>query len=214
MGYFMPGAGHHHHQQFRNVLRMLSNISVIAVLILVITTTVLLVMNQWRWMSIAWVFQVFSVFWLTSLSWSIAESIVKLIGGWIIIAIVSSTHPDSILESEHDSISASFGFRFLISGMVWLFSFSIAPNIQEFTQTGIEVIWGGMLLFISGLMQIGLSKNYVRTIIGLITFISGFEVMYASIESSVLVSGLLVFITVGLSWLIIYFNTQPVESEN
>jgi hypothetical protein len=193
---------------------MLSNISVIAVLILVITTTVLLVLNQWRWMSIAWAFQVFSVFWLTTQSWSIAESIVKLIGGWIIIAIVSSTHPDSMLENERNSFSTSFGFRFLISGMVWLFSFSIAPNIQSFTQTGIEVIWGGMLLFISGLLQIGLSKNYVRTIIGLITFISGFEVMYASIESSVLVSGLLVFITVGLSWLIIYFNTLPVESEN
>ncbi len=188
---------------------MLSNIAVIAVLILVITTTVLLMFNQWRWMSIALAFQVFSVFWLTTLSWSIPESIVKLIGGWITIAIVSSTHPDIALESDKENISSGFGFRFLIAGMIWLLSFSISPVIQSLIQARIEIIWGGMLLFASGLLQVGLAKNYIRTIIGLITFISGFEVMYASIESSVLVSGLLVFITIGLSWLTIYFNSVP-----
>ena len=192
---------------------MLSNIAVIAVLILIITTTVLLLMNQWRWMSIAWAFQVFSVFWLTSLSWSISESIVKLLGGWITIAIVSSTHPDIMLENEKESISTGFGFRFLIAGMIWLMSFSISPVIQTLIQARIEIIWGGMLLFASGLLQVGLAKNYIRTIIGLITFISGFEVMYATIESSVLVSGLLVFITIGLSWLTIYFNTVPGDSD-
>ncbi|NMC58177.1 MAG: hypothetical protein GYA51_02085 [Candidatus Methanofastidiosa archaeon] len=190
---------------------MLSNIAVIAVLILILTTTVLLLINQWRWMSIALAFQVFSVFWLTTLSWSIPESIVKLIGGWITIAITSSTHPDVTLET--DNISAGFGFRFLIAGMIWLFSFSISPIIQTLIQTRIEVIWGGMLLFASGLLQVGLAKNHIRTIVGLITFISGFEVMYASIESSVLVSGLLVFITIGLSWLTIYFNTAPGDRE-
>lgn len=192
---------------------MLSNIAVIAVLILIITTTVLLLINQWRWMSIAWAFQVFSVFWLTTLSWSISESIVKLLGGWITIAIVSSTHPDSMLENEKESISTGFGFRFLIAGMIWLLSFSITPVIQTLIQARIEIIWGGMLLFASGLLQVGLAKNYIRTIIGLITFISGFEVMYASIESSVLVSGLLVFITIGLSWLTIYFNMVPGDSD-
>ncbi len=192
---------------------MLSNISVIAVLILIITTTVLLLINQWRWMSIAWAFQVFSVFWLTTLSWTISESIVKLIGGWITIAIVSSTHPDITLETDKETISAGFGFRFLIAGMIWLLSFSISPVIQTLIQARIEIIWGGMLLFASGLIQVGLAKNYIRTIIGLITFISGFEVMYASIESSVLVSGLLVFITIGLSWLTIYFNAVPGDSQ-
>ncbi len=192
---------------------MLSNISVIAVLILIITTTVLLLINQWRWMSIAWAFQVFSVFWLTTLSWSISESIVKLLGGWITIAIVSSTHPDIMLDSEKESISTGFGFRFLIAGMIWLLSFSITPVIQTLIQARIEIIWGGMLLFASGLLQVGLAKNYIRTIIGLITFIGGFEVMYATIESSVLVSGLLVFITIGLSWLTIYFNTVPGDSD-
>ncbi len=106
---------------------------------------------------------------------------------------------------------AGFGFRFLIAGMVWLLAFSISPSIQNFIPARVEIIWGGMLLFASGLFQVGLSRNFIRTIMGLITFISGFEVMYASIESSVLVSGLLAFLTIGIAWLTVYF--QPVQVE-
>jgi hypothetical protein len=190
---------------------MLNNLAIIAVLILIVSTTVLIVLNQWRWLSIAWVFQVFCVFWLTSLSWSIIESAVKLIGGWIAIAIVSSAHPDSILEKDEVSVIPGFGFRFLSAGMIWLLVFSIAPVIQNFIPARIEIIWGGTLLFCSGLLQAGLSKNLVRTIIGVITFISGFEVLYASVESSVLVSGLLAFLNIGLAWLLVYFHTNPME---
>jgi hypothetical protein len=157
---------------------------------------------------------VFSVFWLTSLSWSYAESAVKLIGGWIAIAIVSSVHPDNTLENENEELMVGFGFRFLITGMVWLLAFSISSTIQNFIPARVEIIWGGMLLIGSGLLQVGLSRNFIRTIIGLITFISGFEVLYASIESSVLVSGLLAFLTIGLAWLVVYFQSTPVESES
>jgi hypothetical protein len=192
---------------------MLPNFSIIAVLILVVATTVLFVLNDWRWLSIAWVFQVFSVFWLTTLSWSIVESSVKLIGGWIAIAIISSVHPAAILEKDTSLMTASFGFRFLVAGMVWLLGFSIAPTLQTLIPARIEIIWGGMLLFGSGILQIGLTKNYLRIIMGLITFISGFEVMYASVESSVLVSGLLAFLTVGMAWLTIYFQPAAFDEK-
>jgi hypothetical protein len=192
---------------------MLPNISIIAVLILVVATTVLIVLNEWRWMAIAWVFQVFSIFWLTSLSWTYAESAVKLIGGWIAIAIVSSAHPDSILEQDKNEVISGFGFRFLSVGMVWLLAFSSGSIVQNFLSARVEIIWGGMLLIGSGLLQVGLSKNFIRTIIGLVTFISGFEILYATFESSVLVSGLLAFLTIGMAWLVIYFQSVPNESE-
>jgi len=190
---------------------MLQNISIIAVLLILVATTIEFVLNQWRWISIAWVFQVFSVFWLTTLSWSFAESAVKLIGGWIAIAIVSSVHPDSILEKENETMTSGFGFRFLVIAMIWLLAFSSSSLIQNLIPARVEILWGGMLLFGSGIIQVGFSRNIIRTIIGLITFISGFEVMYASIESSVLVSGVLAFLTIGLAWLTVYFHSTEEE---
>lgn len=192
---------------------MLPNISVIAVLVLVVVTTVILVLNNWRWISIAWVFQVFCVFWLTSLSWSVPESAVKLVGGWIAISIVSSTHPMQEIEKESVLLRDSFGFRFILAGMGWLLTFSISPEIQEIIPGRIEIIWGGLMLLVGGILHIGLSANYLRSIIGLITFISGFEILYASVENSVLVSGLLTFLTIGLSCLTLFFQPKTTEGD-
>lgn len=190
---------------------MLPNLAVAAVFIIIIVTIVLIIVNQWRWMSIAWVFQVFAIFWLTTLSWSISQSAVKLIGGWIAIAIISAAHPETILEKDSEGISAGFGFRFLTIGMTWLLVFSITPAVQNMIPARIEILWGGVLLIASGLLQLGFSRNIVRTILGLLTFLGGFEILYASVESSVLVSGLLAMLNIGLAWLIIYFLSTQSE---
>lgn len=186
---------------------MFPGFAVTAVLIIVVINIVLIVVNKWRWISIAWVFQVFTIFWLTSLSWTIAQSSIKLIGGWIAIAIVNITRPDDVLEKDAASISSGFGFRFLSVGMVWLLAFSIAPAIQNIIPARLEILWGGVLLLTSGLLQIGISKNIIRTLLGLITFIGGFEILYAAVESSILVSGLLTIVTIGLAWLATFFLT-------
>jgi hypothetical protein len=190
---------------------MLPNLAVAAVLIIVVVNIVLIALNQWRWMSVAWVFQVFAIFWLTTLSWSISQSAVKLISGWIAIAIVSAARPETILEKDSEVIAAGFGFRFLSVGMTWLLAFSITPAIQNIIPARIEIIWGGVLLIAGGLLQIGLSRNIVRSILGLLTFLGGFEILYASVESSVLVSGLLALINIGLAWLAIYFLSTSGE---
>lgn len=202
---------HHRHPNSGIDSIMLPNLAVAAVLIIVVVNIVLIALNQWRWMSVAWVFQVFAIFWLTTLSWSISQSAVKLISGWIAIAIVSAARPETILEKDSEVIAAGFGFRFLSVGMTWLLAFSITPAIQNIIPARIEIIWGGVLLIAGGLLQIGLSRNIVRSILGLLTFLGGFEVLYASVESSVLVSGLLALINIGLAWLAIYFLSTSGE---
>jgi hypothetical protein len=190
---------------------MLPNLAIVAVIIAVVVNVVLIVINQWRWISIAWAFQVFTIFWLTTLSWPISQSAVKLVGGWIAIAIVSAARPELILEKDREAISEGFGFRFLSIGMTWLLAFSITPALQNFIPARVEILWGGVILIAGGMLQIGLSRNIVRTILGLLTFIGGFEILYASVESSVLVSGLLAIINISLAWLAIYFLTPSSE---
>jgi hypothetical protein len=190
---------------------MLPNLAIGAVLLIVIVNIGIILFNQWRWISIAWAFQVFAIFWLTTLSWSISQSAVKLIGGWIAIAVVSAAHPDVTLEKDKDVISAGFGFRFLSIGMTWLLAYSIAPALQSFIPARIEILWGGVLLIAGGMLQIGISRNIIRSILGLLTILGGFEILYASVESSVLVAGLLAIINIGLAWLVIYILTSTGE---
>jgi len=56
----------------------------------------------------------------------------------------------------------------------------------------------GILLGV-GLLQLGISRSPLRIIIGLLTVLSGFEILYAGVENSTLVTVLLAVVTLGLA---------------
>jgi hypothetical protein len=62
-----------------------------------------------------------------------------------------------------------------------------------------------------------MTSEILNVILGLLTVLTGFEILYAAIESSILVSGLLAVTNLGLgiagSYLLIA-GTSPVETEN
>jgi len=49
-----------------------------------------------------------------------------------------------------------------------------------------------------------LSREAIRIIIGLLTVISGFEILYATLEASVLMTGLLAIMNIGLAFVGVY----------
>jgi hypothetical protein len=51
-----------------------------------------------------------------------------------------------------------------------------------------------------GLMQFGMSSLPGRLMLGLLTLLSGFEILYSSMEKSILVVGLLAILTLGLAF--------------
>jgi hypothetical protein len=81
---------------------------------------------------------------------------------------------------------------------------------------GFPVINGGLLLIGMGLLHLGITARVLRVAIGLLTVLSGFEIIYATVEGSVLVAGLLAVINLGLalvgSYLLIASNAQEAES--
>jgi hypothetical protein len=63
-----------------------------------------------------------------------------------------------------------------------------------------------------GLLHLGVTNHILRVTIGLMTALSGFEILYATVENSVLVAGLLAIINLGLalagSYLLIASNAE------
>ena len=50
-----------------------------------------------------------------------------------------------------------------------------------------------------GLLLLGSTSNIFRVVIGLLTMLTGFETLYAAVEGSVLVAGLLAVVDLGLA---------------
>ncbi len=74
--------------------------------------------------------------------------------------------------------------------------------------------WGSFLLIGFGILQLGLTSHPLRVIIGLLTALSGFEVIYAAIESSNLVTGLLAGVNLGLALAGAYMLVAPSMESN
>ncbi len=167
----------------------------------------LFINKKWRWNILALAFIYVSVFWMVLQVWSLGLAVVKLIAGWMAGAILgSSVKEDIVVQLDESKLEQRF--KIIIGVIIWIFSFSITQNIAKWLPIPDPLILGGVLLVIMGVLQIGMSIRPVRIIFGLLTTFSGFEVLYAGVEKSVLVAGFLVIITLGIALVGVLFIQQ------
>ncbi|MBM4427137.1 MAG: hypothetical protein FJ031_07855 [Chloroflexi bacterium] len=78
------------------------------------------------------------------------------------------------------------------------------------------VIAGSLLLIGAGVVHLGVTSDLFRVTLGLLTLLAGFEILYAALESAILVTGLLAVVNLGLGVLGAYLmvaGSTPLESE-
>ena len=178
---------------------ILESLAIVAVVLTMLTTLIPLISNNWRWTILALSIQYLAVFWFIGMVWPMSQAVIKLVVGWMVSAVLGSTLPSEQTARELNTHISSRLFRILAAGMIWMLVFSIAPILGNLFPTGSAVLWGALILVGMGLLQLGMSTRPSRVIIGLLTVLSGFEILYAVVETSVLVTGLLAIINLGLS---------------
>ncbi|MHC1784290.1 MAG: hypothetical protein AB9891_16310 [Anaerolineaceae bacterium] len=183
-----------------------------AVLILVGTSLTILMDLKLRWSLFALGVQFIATFWLLGLNLPVALAAVKLVVGLIAVALIMASLPAEEVDLETPE-SFRYVFRILAAGLVWLLVFSLAPYLESILDARIEIIWGGLILVGVGLLQLGMTSHPPRVILGLLTLLSGFHILYSSIEKSALVSGLLAVVTLGLGLVCVYWAASQVQEE-
>jgi hypothetical protein len=179
---------------------MFDRLSLLAVVVLVITTLFLLLSQNWRLNILALAVQYLAVFALTALVWPFGLAAIKLVAGWMAGAVLGASQPDaSLVEDPQAASSTTFIFRLLVSMLIWLLVFTLAPAIANLVSLPYQLILGGSLLIGMGLVYLGMTTRPLRVLIGLLTTLSGFELFYSAVENSVLVAGLLAVVTLGLA---------------
>lgn len=175
-------------------------INYVPVLMIMITALGLLLNIPWRWMVILLSIQYVAVFWLVSQNLSLGLSAVKLLVGWMAGAVLGSSFTD-VEDIKFFSLKLSDNIFKIIAGLlILLLAFSLGNTAFYWIPASIPVLSGGLVLIGLGLLQLGMSTHPFRTTIGLLTLLSGFDVIYAAVVSSVLVTGLLALVTLGLAF--------------
>jgi len=191
----------------------------IAVVLMVITSAGLLFVRDWRWNIILLAVQYLGMFVLTLQHWPIGMASVKVVAGWMSAAILGMTR--SGLANEDSAVDNIWPrgrlFRLFAASTVVLIVAVATPGVDTImADAGFPVTNGGLLLIGMGLLHLGITTRILHVAIGLMTVLSGFEILYSTVEGSVLVAGLLAVINLGLalvgSYLLIASNAQEPES--
>ncbi|MEW6400407.1 MAG: hypothetical protein AB1649_01335 [Chloroflexota bacterium] len=177
-------------------------VSWIAVVVILLASCGLIISRDWRWSMGLLAIQYIAAAWLVARHWPLGMASVKLVTGWMATAALGMTRLSTPAEQSDAATVLPRGrwFQIFLAGIVALLTAASAPAVEAaIPGLGLQVVAGGLLLAGMGLVHLGITSEILRVILGLLTLLSGFEVLYAGLESSILVAGLLALVNLGLA---------------
>lgn len=190
----------------------IASLALFAVALAILTSVLLLVSRDWRVSISALGAQYVAVFILIMISWPFEYAVIKLIAGWIAAAVLGAGLAEQVdaWEDELGPHLSGILFRIFLAGLILFFAFSIAPEVARWALRAANFqIRAGLILVGMGLLHLGLTAQPIRSILGLLTVLSGFEIFYATIETSLLVNAILAAITLSLAFTGAYLRVAP-----
>ncbi len=91
--------------------------------------------------------------------------------------------------------------------LIGLSMYSLLPDAMRwFLGASPQQVMGGVWLLGLGMLQLSFTNQDTRIVIGLLTVISGFEILYATLEASVFMTGLLALLNISLAFVGAYLQ--------
>lgn len=202
----------HHRNPSTGAAMIFDWLAIPAVLILVGSSLTITMDLKLRWSLFALGVQFIASFWLLGLNLPVGLAAVKLVVGLIVVALIMASLPAEESEGETPE-SFRHVFRILAAGLIWLLVFTLSPYVVNILGSRAEIMWGGLILVGMGLLQLGMTSHLPRVILGLLTVLSGFHILYSSVEQSALVTGLLALVNLGLGLVCVYWAALQAREE-
>lgn len=213
---------------------VLEPLAIVAAGLVTLTALLLLAISDWRLSILLIAVQYTGVFLLVAIDWPIPMAIAKLVVGWIAGAVLGMAFSNSpeLRQTYQARIttdraptrpgtrpSSAFSFYvFAALAVIVLISLAFLSRATAFSKWLPDLhpaqAWGAMVLIGIGLVKLGFTTQPLHTTLGLLTALSGFEIIYAQAEPSALVAELLAGITLGLAMAGVYLLLAPFMQED
>lgn len=185
-----------------------ADLLLLPLLLVALSTLIILISQSWRYSILALALQYVGVFWLINGLWPLGLAVVKLVAGWMACAVLSASQPEEDMREEQTSPTAP-AFRILAAALALALVISVEPSVEARIPANRFILVGGLLLISVGWLHLGMTTRPIRVIIGLLTVLSGFEILYAAVETSILIAGLQAAVTLGLALVGAYLIAAP-----
>jgi hypothetical protein len=177
-------------------------VSWMAVGLMMGTSAAILINRDWRLSLGALAVQYLAAFWLVTRHLPFVMGSAKLISGWMVVAALGMTYlslSNAEEEKQNPNLPRGQWFRLILLLIVGLATAGATPRIEAaIPGLGLPVIAGSLLLMGAGAAHLSATSDTLNVVLSLLTILTGFEIIYAAVESSILVTGLLAVTNLGL----------------
>lgn len=166
----------------------------------------------WRWKVGGLALQYTGLFWLVQPHWSAGVAAAVLVSGWMVAVVLTITMVSAPRAGgTRQEWAEGRLFRLLMMLVVVVVSLALAGRMAVWLKVTLPVACSSLLLGGAGLLLLGLAHQDLEVILGLLTVLTGFEGLYASLEASVLLAALLTVVHLGLALVAAYLLSLDVE---
>lgn len=143
--------------------------------------------------------------------WPFTMSAVKLITGWMVVVTLFFSPIQE--DFPEPGISGHQVFKFVALVFIWVVAFLITSKVNQYFQIKPEILFAAIAIFGTGLLQLGMTTKPFYILTGILLVFAGFEILYASIETSILINGLLALINLLVALVGSYLLSLKNEEE-
>lgn len=186
----------------------LEELAIVASIAVALTGALLILSDNRRLLLATLAAQYVFVAWLVGLSLPLQVAAAKLVAGLLACAIIAVALANVGWSGQFvtpETIPSGMIFRTIAVCLVLLAALGLGGDIWS-TLPKISTVasYGATFLIALGLLQLGFQEESVKVGIGLLTIISGFEVVYTTIEPSLAVMALLAAVHLGIAVVVSY----------
>ena len=159
----------------------------------------ILILTDWRWkMAGLAVIQLLGFILILQI-WPIALASVKLISGWMGIAVMSATMASTGELRISETLTSARVFKLMLAAFSWIVIAASVERLNSWLPIPYTNLFIGLVFFFCGIFYFSQEREINGIAIGLLIFLSGFDVIYSSLEGSALVTGIYGLIVILVS---------------
>lgn len=141
--------------------------------------------------------------------WTFTFALIKFISGLMALLILNLS-PNILAQSMFGGSHTGMVFRGVAFTFGLIAVLFIIPKSSMFLPMPLEQILASLFMMICGFIALALTQKPYRVILGLITLFLGFEVIYGSVERSLLINGMLAVVDLLIAFVGSYLITNSI----
>jgi hypothetical protein len=161
-------------------------------------TAAILVPRDWHWTLFGLAMTYLFGFILIIQIWPLPLAAVKLLTGLIGVILLSTTKMNTEVQGEPIESPSSRMFILLLAILSWIIVLATINRLNAWLPIEYTNLFIGMVFLICGIIKFSTDQRIFNVVVGLLTLLSGFDIIYSSLEGSALVTALYALIVISI----------------